>query len=189
MIIHLGHGGRPQPQGPTEQNIPSPKKPSDELRFLAPRSLALKRVGGRLQLQGPDDREWRPVSLAHLFPLSEPEAWISVLDKDGNEVGILQTLRGMTDEALRLAREELHRRYVVPQIRRVMACRERFDLVEWKVETDRGPAAFLTRGHDDQVQQPLPNHFSITDIEGNRYDIPDLRALDPASRALLEGHL
>ena len=38
----------------------------------------------------------------------------------------------------------------------------------------------------DQLQQPLPGHFIFTDVEGNRYEIPSLAALDPHSRRLLD---
>jgi len=189
MRIHFHGGGDHKADEDKGQSLPTPSKLSEELRFLDPASVAFERIGGRLNMTGPDDDERQPVSLVHLFPLSETEAWVSVLDKEGHEIGILQTLKGLPEESLKLAREELRRRYVVPLIQRVLACRERHDLVEWKVETDRGSATFLTRNVREQVQQPVPDHFSIADVEGNRFDVPDLTALDPASRALLVQYL
>lgn len=189
MRIHMHQSGGHLSAEASEQNPPLPVGSSTELRFLDPDALALKREGSRLHLQGPDDEEWRPVSLAHLFPLSEPEGWIAILDKDGKEIGVMKSLRGLNPDALALAREELYRRYVVPQIRRVLYCRQRFDLLEWEVETDRGLARFITRNLREQVQQHRPNHFTFTDVEGNRYDVPDLLALDPDSRSLLESYL
>jgi len=189
MRIFFGHGGGQQADADKAQSLPSPSKTSEELRFLDPASMALKLVGSRLHMQGPDDEEWRPISLVHLFPLSDEDGWVSVLDKDGHELGILRSLRGLSEESLRLAREELRRRYIAPRILRVLSCRERFDLLQWKVETDRGVVTFLTRGLRGQAQEPLPNHFSVTDVEGSRYEIPNLLALDPVSRALLEAHL
>jgi hypothetical protein len=189
MRIHFHGGGDHTADEDKGQSLPTPSKLSEELRFLDPASVAFDRVGGRLNMTGPDGDERQPVTLVHVFPLSEKEAWISVLDKEGHEIGILKTLKGLPEESLKIAREELRRRYVVPLIRRVLACRERHDLVEWKVETDRGSATFLTRNVREQVQEPVPNHFSIADVEGNRYDVPDLLALDPASRAFLMQYL
>jgi len=132
---------------------------------------------------------WKEVSLTRLFPLSEPEKWIAVLDKEGKEIGVLPDLKDIAPEELACVREELSRRYLVPQILRILTCRDRFDMAEWTVETDRGQITFLTRNLREQVQQPFPRRFVVMDVEGNRYDIPDLNALDPESRRLLEERL
>ena len=54
------------------------------------------------------------------------------------------------------------------------------------METDRGKVTFLTRGLRDKVQEPRPGHLTLTDVEGNRFDIPDLADLDPESRRWLD---
>jgi len=95
--------------------------------------------------ESPEDAEWRPVILVRLFPLSHPDGWISVLSAEGDEVGVLLDLRALPEEDQQLAREELDRRYLVPEIRAILACRDRYDLIEWTVDTDRGRVTFLTR--------------------------------------------
>lgn len=140
-----------------------------------------------MQQEGEED--WKEVSLVRLFPLSEPEKWISVLDKEGKELGVLLELQGLAVEDLDCAREELRRRYLVPEVLRILACRDKFDLVEWTVETDRGQVTFLTRNLREQVQQPLSRRLILTDVEGSRYDVPDTDALDPQSRRWLEERL
>ena len=87
---------------------------------------------------------------------------------------------------LALIRRELSRRYLVPHVLRIIACRDLFDLTIFEVETDRGPISFQHRRHQENVQRPLPHHVSLIDIEGNRYDIPDIGNLDEESRRLLE---
>ncbi len=47
----------------------------------------------------------------------------------------------------------------------------------------------LVRHPQENIQQPLPGYFTLVDVESNRYDIPDLSALDPESRRLLEERL
>ncbi|HPD14837.1 MAG TPA: DUF1854 domain-containing protein [Planctomycetota bacterium] len=137
----------------------------------------------------PDDAEWRDVTLVRLFPLTEPEHWVSLVEMNGKEVGVLRDLSRLGHEALRLARDELRRRYLVPRIVRILACRPRADLVEWTVETDRGRQKFLTREVREQIKEHQPTRLSIVDVEGNRYDIPDLAALDPESRRRLDAQL
>jgi hypothetical protein len=75
---------------------------------------------------------------------------------------------------------------MVPEIRRIVTVRERFDLVEWIVDTDRGQVTFLTRNLREQVKRPYPTRLVLTDVEGNRYDVADIEALDPESRRILE---
>jgi len=101
-------------------------------------------------------------------------------------VGILRDLAKLSKDDRGAARDELDRRYLVPRIQRILACRARFDLLEWTVETDRGETKFLTRHLREQVKEVAPERLSLIDVEGNRYDVPSLDALDPESRRLLE---
>ena len=73
------------------------------------------------------------------------------------------------------------------EIRRVIASRTlRHGLIRWVVETDKGEATFITRHLREQIKEPEPTRLSLIDIEGNRYDIPDLASLDPESLGLLQ---
>ncbi|MBM4040146.1 MAG: DUF1854 domain-containing protein [Planctomycetes bacterium] len=135
------------------------------------------------------DTEWADATLVRLFPLSEPERWIALIAKDGKESGIVRDLAQLPPEPRRLAREELRGRYLVPQIQRILACRVRDEVVQWTVQTDRGRKKLLTKNLREQVKEPLPDRLTLLDVEGNRYDVPSLAALDPDSRRRLEAQL
>jgi hypothetical protein len=126
------------------------------------------------------------VKIVRLFPYSHPEGWLSLQDKDGKEIGVLETLDGMPNESRSIILDELGRRYLAPRIVRLLSRKQRFDVFQWKADTDRGRVTFLTRGLRDQLQQSLSGRFAFTDVEGNRYEVVDLAALDPLSRKLLE---
>jgi hypothetical protein len=162
-------------------------KVHEEIRFLHPEKIRFFREGGRLsiEIEGEVHRE---VTLTRLFPLSEPEGWISVFEED-EEVGIVKSLKKLDRESRKIALEELRRRYVVPRIRRILSLKDKFDLVEWEVITDRGRRRFLTKELRENIQRPLPGHIIITDVEGNRYQILSLQELDPESQALVERYL
>jgi hypothetical protein len=55
----------------------------------------------------------------------------------------------------------------------------------WEVETDRGFRRFLTRASQEGIEQPEPHRCVLIDLDGNRYYIPDITALDPISFTLL----
>ncbi len=186
MRFHMHYFGRGDSQKESDSSLPEAGESSPELQFLPAETLHFRHEGSRLQMRKQGEEDWQGVSVVRLFPFSESEGWISVLDEKGKEIGILRELRGLSLEDRASVREELARRYLVPEIRRILSCRQRFDLVEWTVQTDRGKATFLTRNFRQQVNEPLPRRLTFTDVEGNRYDVPDLAALDPQSRRWLE---
>ena len=183
---HHGGSAKPADTGPS---LPMPEETSSELRFLDPAVAQFRQWGARLQFREKDDEDWRDVTLVRLFPLTEPEHWISLVEMNGKEVGILKDVTRLPHDALAHVREELRRRYLVPRIQSILACRVRADLVEWTVESDRGQQKFLTRDVREQIKEHQPTRLSIVDVEGNRYDIPDLAALDLDSRRRLDAQL
>jgi hypothetical protein len=88
-----------------------------------------------------------------------------------------------------IVEEELRRRYVLPVVRRVIQMRERFEILECRVETDRGSCQFSIRNLRENVLRPQPNRYILTDVDGNRFDIPDLLRLPLASQAQFLAHL
>jgi hypothetical protein len=166
----------------------SPLETTD-LRFLEPARLRFFRHGATLRLTVADEFSVLKVAVVRVFPLSQPGRYLSVRNGDNKEVGVVIDPDELDPESHRLVAEELERRYVVPVIRRVTAVKERFGTVDWEVETDRGSCRFTTRNTRENVAQPSPNRLLLTDVEGNRYDVRDLSALDGASQTWLLRHV
>jgi hypothetical protein len=175
----------------TETNAgpaPTPLETAD-LRYLDPKSLRFFRHGAALRLTVEAESSYLKVTVVRAFPLSHPQRYLSVRAGENKEVGVLVDAAELDEENRRLVAEELERRYVVPVIRRVIRIKERFGTVDWEVETDRGLCRFTTRNMREKVVQPSPGRYLLTDVDDNRYDVPDLAALDPASQAWLMRHL
>ena len=136
-----------------------------------------------------DDCSYIGVAVLRVFPLSDPQRYVSVRDAANKEIGLIADIRELDAEGRRLVAAELERRYLVPVVRRVLAIVERFGTVDWTVETDRGLRSFTTRNMRESVVQPAPNRYLIADVDGNRYDVRDLTALDAASQAWLVRHM
>jgi hypothetical protein len=175
-------------ESPTPEAAPSPVETAD-LRYLDPTTLRFFRHGATLRLTIADDRSVLKVAVMRAFPLSQPHQYLCVRDGADKDVGLIVDPTALDDESRRLVAEELERRYVVPVIRRVIGVKERFGTIEWEVETDRGVGRFTTRNTRESVVNPSPGRYLLTDVESNRYDIPDLAALDAASQAALLRHL
>jgi hypothetical protein len=135
------------------------------------------------------DKTYEKVTVRRAFPLSVPTRYHSVRDADNKEIGLLCEIDGLDAESRRLLDLELARRYMVAIIRRIVKVKERFGTVDWDVETDRGVCRFTTRDLRSNVIRAGPSHYLLTDVENNRFEVPDLNALDRNSQSLLIRHL
>ena len=99
---------------------------------------------------------------------------------------MLVSLDGLEPETRVLAEEELRRRYVLPRVERVRDVKEEFGLTTWEVETDKGEFTFNVRHLREAILELSPTRLLITDMDGNRFDFPDIRRLDEKSYSLLQ---
>ena len=76
------------------------------------------------------------------FPYELPEEFISVLDKDSKEHGIIRRISDFDEESAAIIRAELARKYFAPHITKINSLKERFGYLYWEVESDRGPLSF-----------------------------------------------
>jgi hypothetical protein len=159
------------------------------LKYLDPQAVRLTRAGARIDAVVEGGAPQTGVQLYRAFPLSEPERYVSLRNEKNEELGLLVEPSRLDPVSRAIVEEELRRRYVLPVVQRVVAIRERFEVIECRVETDRGPCQFSVRNLRENVLRPAPSRFILTDVDGNRYDIPDLRALPPASQAQILAHL
>ena len=159
------------------------------LRYLDPAGVRLTRQGARRDFALDGMPPTANVSLYLAFPLSEPDRYVSVRNEKQEEIGLISD-PGQLDPASReIVAAEMRRRYVTPVVRRVISIKERFEIVECQVETDRGVRQFSARNLRENVLHPQPHRYILTDVDGNRFDIPDLRALPAASQSQLLAHL
>ncbi len=158
------------------------------VRVLDPAAVRLFRTHAedttvRLTIDG--DRSWREVRIARAFPLSDPDRYIGLRDGNDKDIGILETLHGLDGESRSIIDEELERRYFTPQVTRVDFVEEAFGVVTWEVETTKGPRRFLVRNLKDSSYTLGSSRVMMTDVDGNRYEFPDPRALGPKALQVL----
>lgn len=122
-----------------------------------------------------DGNDLGKVSAYRMFPLTSTDRFISIRDKDMKELGIIDDLTDLKD--CESVKEELSRRYFVPEITSVLSVKEEFSYTYWDTETTSGHRKFTIFDMNNSLI-PL-NDFSIMliDVDGNRYKIPDIRVL------------
>lgn len=159
------------------------------LTFLDPRAVRFFRAGATLRMEVRDDRTWLKVTILRTFPLSCPNSHFSVRDGGGTEIGVLRSPEELDGDSRRELDRELERRYMMSIIRRIVSVTERFGTVDWDVETHRGFCRFTTRDLRENALRFGSAHYLLTDVENNRFEVPDLDALDTRSQTLLLRHL
>ncbi len=159
-----------------------------DIRFLEARNVRLFRTApgdARVRLTLDGDRSWREVRIARAFPQSDPEHYIGLRDGADKDIGLLMDLRDLDVTSHALVDEELARRYFTPKVLRVTGVKEAYGVVNWDVETDRGPRAFTVRNLRDNSYSLGPNRLMMTDADGNRYEFPDVTSYGPKAWQVL----
>ena len=139
-----------------------------------------------LNLELAGDRTWSRVRVKRAFPLTRDDCFIVVQDRDGKEIGSLARLDALDPDSRKAVEEELERAYFTPRIERIAKVTTAYRVPRWEVETDRGPRAFEIYSSRRDVRVLDGGRVLVQDADGNRYEIPDYRRLDPASRTLVE---
>lgn len=172
-----------------ESLTPMSLEEASRICFLDSGKLRFLKAGAILRLTIADDKSYLKTIILRTFPLTHPDQYLSVKDDGGNEVGIIRSLAGLDSDSRRLVEEELKRRYFLPVIRQIHKVVERFGVLEWHVDTEQGPYRFTTRDIRESVLRLGGDRYILSDVDENRYEIPDAARLDSKSAASLFRHL
>ena len=139
-----------------------------------------------LNLELAGDQTYSRVRVKRAFPLTCDDCFIVVQDREGKEIGSLARLDALDRTSRQAVEDELERAYFTPRIERIAKVTVAYRVPRWEVETDRGPRAFDIYSSRRDVRHLGDGRVLVQDADGNRYEIPDYRRLEPASRALVE---
>lgn len=127
-----------------------------------------------------------PVVVKRAFPLTDPERFVVVQTTDGQFVAVLDDLGSLDPDSRQLVQDELDRSNFLPKITRIVKIEDKFNVMLWTVETDRGPRTFEVVSRKNDIRWLSDNHIVVEDADGNRFEIENLSALDEASREKVE---
>ena len=167
------------------------KKESEEvlhMRFLTSENAVFTRTEGGFLALKTEDKEYDRVGVYLTFPLTNPEEFISIRETDekAKEIGVIRNLKDMKKEEQEMICEQVRLRYFMPVIRKVRDVKDEYGYAYWHVLTDFGVCRFTTHMGGDAVINIGGARYQITDIDGNRYELPDLYALTVMERKKLD---
>ena len=164
------------------------------VRYITKDNAVFEKTGDfiRMKVTMPDDegkeeeKTYERIFLHRAFPFDYPYAFISVLDEDSKEIGIIQDVDELGEGPAVLIRDELDRKYYTPVIRQILSVKDKFGYSYWKVVTDEGELEFTCRDTFSSLLKVGGTRIFVNDIDGNRFEIPDLEALDRKSFRKIE---
>lgn len=165
--------------------------------YLDSKNCEFKKVNEFLTLKAglPDadgvveTKEWPRIYLHRAFPFDMPYKYISVLDKDKKEIGLIRDLEEFDEPTRKLLLDELNRKYYAPVITKIYSVKERYGFSYWVVDTDSGHMSFTLQDTYRSILRAGKERIFIIDMDGNRYEIPDLTKLDFKSYKKIELYL
>ncbi len=153
-----------------------------QVRMLHPSDVSFSRGDGGVLQAVVQGTAYEEIALYRTFPLTRPAEYISVRTAQGEEIGVIADISELDPESFREAQTELRFRYLVPAVNRIDGIKQTPGLWIWKVQTNLGPMRLTMRNLHEHLQFPAPGRVLITDMDGRRSEIPDVRKLDARSR-------
>lgn len=160
------------------------------IRFLDPKIVKFTlENGGFLSMSIKPDETYTRVNLHRMFPFTVERGYISVRTVEGKEIGVIKSIDDFPKETVKLIEIELERRYFTPVIEKINSIREEFGYYYWDTMTSAGPRRFTVRREAQSVITINNRRILIVDVDGNRFEIPDYKAVEPRYFKIIEALL
>ncbi len=131
----------------------------------------------------------RRAFLCRQFPFDFLWEFISVMNEEQEEIGIIRRLDDFSGEARTLLESELNRRYYAPVIEEIRQVKERYGFSYWRVLTKNGEVRFTLHDTYRSIIRAGESRVILLDVDGNRFEIPDVNALNRKSYKKIELYL
>jgi hypothetical protein len=153
-----------------------------ESEYFDPEKIRIRRndQGNIILIEG--DEETQVSRVVRSFPLTKLYSFISLWDEK-DELGMVHRLKDLDKTSRMTLREELEKAYFMPKIKKILRIKELYGGMTWfAVETDRGYREFEILNKNSMRHMGL-TRVIFDDVDGNKYEIPDVTHMDARSRS------
>lgn len=147
--------------------------------------------GGFISLKY-NEKKYDNINIIRTFPFTEPNCYLSVRESSGKkkEIGIINNLiKDFDEKTVTIISKQLNIRYFMPVIEHITSIKEENRFVIFKVKTNHGNMEFSIQSNGNHFSYLSDTRILITDLEGNRYEIPDIEKLSPKDLKKLDVYL
>ena len=125
------------------------------------------------------------LELHRMFPITGLTKYIALMDSEGNEIAVIRDINDLMPESREVVENCLREYYMIPRITKFIKMSEKFKIWMWTAETDKGICTFEIRNHLTAIKPLYDGRVLIKDANDNRYEIPNVNALDKHSKKLI----
>ena len=163
-------------------NLEQMEKETEEmlkLRYINKDNAEFKRTDGGFVSVRIGEEFYPRVQVVRMFPFSDPQKYISIRtpDEHSKEIGIIEDMKNVTKETAQMLTEQLNLRYFTPIIKKIVNIKEEYGYAYFEVVTDRGACRFTINMGGHAVVHLSEPRILISDIDENRFEIPDIMQL------------
>lgn len=150
------------------------------LRFITKENAVFARTEGGFVSMKIAEEFYPRIQIYHTFPFTDPNSYISLREPDekAKEIGVIKDLnKDVTEETREMLKEQLRLRYFTPVIEKILHIKDEYGFAYFDVLTNHGACRFTIHMGGDSVINLSDTRLLITDLDGNRFEIPDVTRL------------
>ena len=159
-----------------------------ELRYLTKENAKFERTPGGFVKLTYKDKTYDRVGVYRTFPVTMPEEFISIREADekAREIGVIEKLSALDPEQAKMLKEQLDLRYFTPKITKIFDIKTEYGYGYFHVMTTYGECRFTIHNGGSSVVSLTDTRIVINDLDGNRFEVPDIMKLTVAERKKLD---
>lgn len=150
------------------------------LRYITKDNAEFARTEGGFVSLKIEEEFYPRVQVFQSFPFTDPDSYISIREADekAKEIGVIVSLQKDVSEISRqMLEEQLRLRYFTPRIEKVISIKDEYGFAYFDVLTNHGACRFTIHMGGGSVVNLSDTRLMITDLDGNRFEIPDVTKL------------
>ena len=142
-----------------------------------------------------DGGDYKHITLKRALPIGLPMEYISVADSENKEIGILKSLNDLSEDQYAIVMDELSKRYYCPDILEIKSIKDKLGYVYMELILDVSDSGkthmknCAVKDVNKNIRMLSDDSLIIYDVDGNRYTIKKLSALDKQSLKRLEPYI
>ena len=159
-----------------------------ELRYLTKENAKFERTPGGFVKLTYKDTTYDRVGVYRTFPVTMPEEFISIREANekAREIGVIEKLSALDPEQAKMLKEQLDLRYFTPEITKIFDIKTEYGYGYFHVMTTYGECRFTIHNGGSSVVSLTDTRIVINDLDGNRFEVPDIMKLTVAERKKLD---
>lgn len=160
-----------------------------QLRFINKENATFQRTEGGFVSLEYEGKRYDRVGVYRTFPFTDPDHYISIREADekAREIGvILDVWEDLSKEEAQMLKEQMDLRYFTPVIQKIIDIKEEYGYAYFHIITEFGECKFTIQMSGGSVVSLSEERILITDLDGNRYEIPDISKLSAAELKKLD---